>query len=45
MALGPELGAEIFIVWVGARGVETDVCPRADETVKRLGEAVNYQCD
>jgi xylose isomerase len=44
MDLGAELGAEIFVLWGGREGVETDACRRPDEAVKRLREAVNYLC-
>jgi xylose isomerase len=45
MDLGAELGAEIFVLWGGREGTETDACRRADEAVKRLREAVNYLCE
>jgi xylose isomerase len=45
MDLGAELGAEIFVLWGGREGVETDACRRADEAVKRLREAINYLCE
>ena len=45
MDLGAELGAEIFVLWGGREGVETDGCRRADEAVKRLRDAVNYLCE
>ncbi len=44
MDLGAELGAEIFVLWGGREGVETDACRRPDDAVKRLREAVNYLC-
>lgn len=44
MDLGAELGAEIFVLWGGREGVETDACRRPDEAVKRLREAINYLC-
>jgi xylose isomerase len=45
MDLGAELGAQIFVLWGGREGVETDACRRPDEAVKRLREAVNYLCE
>ena len=42
MDLGHELGAEIFVMWGGREGVETDACRRADEAIKRFRDAVNY---
>ncbi len=45
MDIGAELGAEIFVLWGGREGTETDACRRPDEAVKRLREAVNYLCD
>ena len=45
MDLGAELGAQIFVLWGGREGVETDACRRADEAVKRLREAINYLCE
>ena len=44
MDLGAELGANIFVLWGGREGTETDACRRPDEAVKRLREAVNYLC-
>src|ERR687883_93412 len=45
MDLGAELGAQIFVLWGGREGVETDGCRRADEAIKRLREALNYLCE
>ena len=45
MDLGHELGAQIFVMWGGREGVETDACRRADEAIKRFREAVNYLVD
>ena len=45
MDLGAELGAEIFVLWGGREGTETDACRRPDEAIKRLREAVNYLCE
>jgi xylose isomerase len=45
MDLGAELGAEIFVLWGGREGSETDACRRPDEAIKRLREALNYLCE
>jgi xylose isomerase len=45
MDIGAELGAQIFVLWGGREGTETDACRRADEAIKRLREAVNYLCE
>lgn len=45
MDLGAECGAEIFVLWGGREGVETDGCRRPDEALKRLREALNYLCE
>ncbi|HEY0657306.1 MAG TPA: xylose isomerase, partial [Pyrinomonadaceae bacterium] len=45
MDLGKELGAEIFVLWGGREGTETDACRRPDEAIKRLREAINYLCE
>ena len=45
MDLGAELGAEIFVLWGGREGTETDACRRPDEAIKRLREAMNYLCE
>jgi xylose isomerase len=44
MDLGAELGAEVFVLWGGREGTETDACRRGDDAVKRLREAINYLC-
>ena len=45
MDIGAELGANIFVLWGGREGTETDACRRSDEAIKRLREAVNYLCE
>jgi xylose isomerase len=45
MDLGAEVGANIFVLWGGREGVETDGCRRPDEAIKRLREALNYLCE
>lgn len=45
MDLGAEFGAEIFVLWGGREGAETDACRRPDEAIKRLREALNYLCE
>lgn len=44
MDIGAELGAEIFVLWGGREGTETDACRRPDEAIKRLREAINFLC-
>lgn len=45
MDLGAEFGAEVFVLWGGREGTETDACRRPDEAIKRLREALNYLCE
>jgi xylose isomerase len=45
MDIGAELGAEIFVLWGGREGTETDACRRQDEPFKRSREAINYLCE
>ncbi len=45
MDLGAEFGAEVFVLWGGREGVETDACRRPDEAIKRMREAVNVLCE
>ena len=45
MDLGAEFGAEIFVLWGGREGSETDACRRPDDAIKRLREAINYLCE
>ncbi len=45
MDLGVELGANIFVLWGGREGTESDACRRPDEAVKRFREALNYLCE
>ena len=45
MDLGKEFDADIFVLWGGREGTETDGCRRPDEAVKRLREAVNLLCE
>lgn len=45
MDLGKEFDAEIFVLWGGREGTETDGCRRPDEAIKRLREAVNLLCE
>lgn len=45
MDLGAKFGAEIFVLWGGREGVETDACRRPDDALKRLREALNYLCE
>jgi xylose isomerase len=45
MDLGAELGAEVFVLWGGREGSETDACRRPDEAIKRFREAMNNLCE
>jgi xylose isomerase len=45
MDLGKEFDAEIFVLWGGREGTETDGCRRPDEAIKRLRDAINYLCE
>ncbi len=45
MDLGMEFDAEIFVLWGGREGAETDGCRRPDEAIKRLREALNRLCE
>lgn len=45
MDLGAEFGAEIFVLWGGREGVETDGCRQPTDAIKRFREALNYLCE
>jgi xylose isomerase len=45
MDLGKEFDAEIFVLWGGREGAETDACRRPDDAIKRFREAMNYLCE
>lgn len=45
MDLGAEFGAEIFVLWGGREGVETDACRTVPDAIKRFRDAVNYLCE
>ncbi len=45
MDLGKEFGAEIFVLWGGREGTETDACRNPADAVKRFREALNYLCE
>lgn len=45
MDLGREFDAEIFVLWGGREGTETDGCRRPDEAIRRLREALNLLCE
>lgn len=45
MDLGKEFDADIFVLWGGREGTETDGCRRPDEAIKRLREAINLLCE
>lgn len=42
MDLGKEFDAEMFVLWGGREGTETDACRNPAEAVKRFREALNY---
>lgn len=45
MDLGAEFGAEVFVLWGGREGSETDACRRPDDAIKRFREAMNNLCE
>ncbi|HEY0081677.1 MAG TPA: xylose isomerase [Pyrinomonadaceae bacterium] len=45
MDLGAEFGAQIFVLWGGREGTETDACRNPADAVKRFREALNYLCE
>ena len=45
MELGAELGANVFVLWGGREGVETDACRRPTDAIKRFREALNRLCE
>lgn len=45
MDLGAEFGAEIFVLWGGREGTETDACRNPADAVKRFRAALNYLCE
>jgi xylose isomerase len=45
MDLGAEFGAEIFVLWGGREGCETDACRSPLDGIKRYREALNYLCE
>jgi xylose isomerase len=45
MDLGKEFGAEIFVLWGGREGTETDACRNPANAIKRFREALNYLCE
>jgi len=45
MDLGAEFGAEIFVLWGGREGTETDACRNPADAIKRFREALNYLCE
>ncbi len=45
MDLGKEFGAEIFVLWGGREGTETDACRNPADAVKRFRDALNYLCE
>jgi xylose isomerase len=45
MDLGAEFGAEIFVLWGGREGTETDACRSPLDGIKRYREALNFLCE
>jgi xylose isomerase len=45
MDLGAEFAAEVFVLWGGREGVETDACRSTTEAIKRFREALNFLCE
>jgi xylose isomerase len=45
MDLGAEFGAEIFVLWGGREGVETDACRQVPDAIKRFRESLDYLCE
>lgn len=45
MDLGAEFGAEIFVLWGGREGVETDACRQVGDAIKRFRESIDYLCE
>lgn len=43
--IGVELGAEVYVLWGGREGTETDASKSAADAVKRMREAVNFLVD
>lgn len=45
MDLGAEFEAEIFVLWGGREGVETDACRTVPDAIKRFRESLNFLCE
>ena len=45
MDLGAEFGAQVFVLWGGREGTETDACRNPADAVKRFRDALNYLCE
>ena len=45
MDLGAAFDAEIFVLWGGREGVETDACRSVPDAIKRFRECLNYLCE
>lgn len=43
--IGVELGAEVYVMWGGREGTETDASKNPADAVKRMREAVNFLVD
>lgn len=45
MDLGAEFESEIFVLWGGREGVETDACRTVPDAIKRFRECLNFLCE
>jgi len=45
MDQGVELGAEVFVFWGGREGVESDATKKAQDSLKRMRDAINFFCE
>ncbi|HMT06538.1 MAG TPA: xylose isomerase [Pyrinomonadaceae bacterium] len=45
MDLGAEFDAEIFVLWGGREGVETDACRTVPDAIKRFRECLDFLCE
>lgn len=43
--LGVELGAQVYVMWGGREGTETDASKSGSDAVKRMRDGVNFVCE